>query len=90
MALELRSLNHKAGCNPRLCPLLYCPEVPGDVTSLMAKRVTYRDRWDPESRQEAHFKGPNWEQSKKTFGTSGTGRAGNVYIESEHDESQED
>jgi hypothetical protein len=88
MALELRSLNHKPGCNPRLCHLLYCPEVPGDVTSLMAKRVTYKDRWDPESRQDAHFKGPNWEQSRKTSGTSGTGRAGNVYIGS--DESQED
>ena len=68
MAMELRSLNHKPGCNPRQCHLLYCPEVPGDVTVLMAKRVTYKDRWDPEARQDAYYKGETWEreQHKKT------------------------
>ena len=88
MALELRSLTHRPGCNPRLCHLLYCPEVPGDVVALMAKRVTYKDRWDPEARQDSFFKGPSWEQSKKTSGTSGTGRPG--YGNTGSGESEED
>ena len=57
VVLELRSLGTRPGSNPRQCHLVFCTEVPGNVYELLAKKVTYKDRWDPEARMDDVYKG---------------------------------
>ena len=49
----------KPGCNPRKLHLIYTPETSHDVQMAVQQQVFFKDRWDPEARQDAmHGKAP--------------------------------